>query len=62
MCYKKTEWIIFLLAKKQKRAEPELTDFEVPTSFWWEFKYLSESLLENVNGEFHRTDHVKKSM
>lgn len=62
MYYKKTERTIFFLAKKQKRAEPELTDFEVPTSFWWEFKYLSESLVENVNGEFHRTGHVKISM
>ncbi|KAF5892804.1 nucleolar protein 9, partial [Clarias magur] len=35
--------------KKQKRAEPELTDFEAPTSFWWELKYLSESMMENVN-------------
>ncbi|XP_027006656.2 nucleolar protein 9 [Tachysurus fulvidraco] len=36
-------------AKKQKKAEPELIDFEAPTSFWWELKYLSESLMENVN-------------
>ncbi|XP_062843687.1 nucleolar protein 9 [Trichomycterus rosablanca] len=36
-------------AKKQKKAEPELTDFEAPSSFWWEFKYLSDSLMENVN-------------
>ncbi|XP_060762340.1 nucleolar protein 9 isoform X2 [Neoarius graeffei] len=36
-------------AKKPKKAEPELTDFEAPTSFWWELKYLSESLMENVN-------------
>ncbi|KAL6468099.1 hypothetical protein MHYP_G00237760 [Metynnis hypsauchen] len=35
-------------AKKQKKAEPELTDFEVPVSFWWELKYLSETLMENV--------------
>ncbi|KAF7692421.1 nucleolar protein 9 [Silurus meridionalis] len=36
-------------AKKQKKAEPELIDFEAPTSFWWDLKYLSESLMENVN-------------
>ncbi|KAG7319894.1 hypothetical protein KOW79_017037 [Hemibagrus wyckioides] len=36
-------------AKKQKKAEPELIDYEAPTSFWWELKYLSESLMENVN-------------
>lgn len=36
-------------AKKQKKAEPELTDYEAPTSFWWELKYLSESLIENIN-------------
>ncbi|KAL7842237.1 hypothetical protein SRHO_G00239260 [Serrasalmus rhombeus] len=35
-------------AKKQKKAEPELTDFEVPVSFWWELKYLSDTLMENV--------------
>ncbi|XP_072524435.1 nucleolar protein 9 [Salminus brasiliensis] len=36
-------------AKNQKKTEPELTDFEVPVSFWWELKYLSDSLMENVN-------------
>uniref|UniRef100_A0A4W4GWU4 PUM-HD domain-containing protein n=1 Tax=Electrophorus electricus TaxID=8005 RepID=A0A4W4GWU4_ELEEL len=36
-------------AKKQKKQEPELTDFDAPTSFWWELKYLSDSLMENVN-------------
>ncbi|KAI4881676.1 hypothetical protein NFI96_031327 [Prochilodus magdalenae] len=35
-------------AKKQKKAEPELTDFEAPVSFWWELKYLSDTLMENV--------------
>lgn len=55
----KADFFFFPLAKKQKRAEPELTDFEAPTSFWWEFKYLSESLMENVNGECNRNNHVK---
>ncbi|TSP09060.1 Nucleolar protein 9 [Bagarius yarrelli] len=36
-------------AKKLKKAEPELTDFEAPTSFWWELKHLSETLMEHVN-------------
>ncbi|XP_066508727.1 nucleolar protein 9-like [Hoplias malabaricus] len=36
-------------AKRPKRAEIELTDFEVPVSFWWELKYLSDALMENVN-------------
>ncbi|XP_073713916.1 nucleolar protein 9-like [Misgurnus anguillicaudatus] len=35
--------------KRDKRSESELTDFEIPTSFWWELKYLSDSLMENVN-------------
>ncbi|XP_076847503.1 nucleolar protein 9 [Brachyhypopomus gauderio] len=36
-------------AKKQKRQEPEFTDYDAPTSFWWELKYLSDALMENVN-------------
>ncbi|XP_051990029.1 LOW QUALITY PROTEIN: nucleolar protein 9 [Xyrauchen texanus] len=36
-------------AKKDRRSQPDITDFEIPTSFWWELKYLSDSLMENVN-------------
>ncbi|XP_037315386.1 nucleolar protein 9 [Pungitius pungitius] len=28
---------------------PQLTDFEVPTSFWYELKSLTEALMDNVN-------------
>ncbi|KAK7159932.1 hypothetical protein R3I94_006078 [Phoxinus phoxinus] len=36
-------------AKKDKRCEPELVDFEIPTSFWWELKHLADHLMENIN-------------
>ncbi|XP_051557463.1 nucleolar protein 9 [Myxocyprinus asiaticus] len=36
-------------AKKDRRSQTDITDFEIPTSFWWELKYLSDSLMENVN-------------
>nr|XP_057924517.1 nucleolar protein 9 [Doryrhamphus excisus] len=34
---------------KDRNASPQLTDFEIPTSFWYELKSLTESLLDNVN-------------
>ncbi|XP_054889821.1 nucleolar protein 9 isoform X1 [Poeciliopsis prolifica] len=34
---------------KEHRAAPQLTDFEIPTSFWYELKSLTESLMENIN-------------
>ncbi|XDV28345.1 hypothetical protein PO909_031679 [Leuciscus waleckii] len=36
-------------AKKDKRCEVELVDFEIPTSFWWELKHLADRLMENIN-------------
>lgn len=35
--------------KKQKKAKAEVHDFEIPVSFWWELKHLSERLMENIN-------------
>ncbi|XP_038156332.1 nucleolar protein 9 [Cyprinodon tularosa] len=34
---------------KEQRAAPQLTDFEIPTSFWYELKSLTETLMENIN-------------
>ncbi|XP_026229360.1 nucleolar protein 9 [Anabas testudineus] len=34
---------------KERNAAPQLTDFEIPTSFWYELKSLTETLMENVN-------------
>uniref|UniRef100_A0A3B5LHI4 NOP9 nucleolar protein n=1 Tax=Xiphophorus couchianus TaxID=32473 RepID=A0A3B5LHI4_9TELE len=31
------------------KAAPQLTDFEIPTSFWYELKSLTETLMENIN-------------
>ncbi|XP_061926414.1 nucleolar protein 9 [Entelurus aequoreus] len=33
---------------KDRNAPPQLTDFEIPTSFWYELKSLTESLMDNV--------------
>ncbi|XP_016335308.1 nucleolar protein 9 [Sinocyclocheilus anshuiensis] len=35
--------------RKQKKPKAEVLDFEIPVSFWWELKHLSERLLENIN-------------
>ncbi|KAM8849345.1 nucleolar protein 9 isoform 1-T4 [Spinachia spinachia] len=34
---------------KERNIVPQLTDFEVPTSFWYELKSLTEALIHNVN-------------
>ncbi|XP_028328000.1 nucleolar protein 9 [Gouania willdenowi] len=34
---------------KERSAAPQLTDFETPTSFWFELRSLTETLMENVN-------------
>ncbi|XP_058483643.1 nucleolar protein 9 [Solea solea] len=34
---------------RDRSAAPQLTDFEIPTSFWYELKSLTETLMENVN-------------
>uniref|UniRef100_A0A1A7ZR94 NOP9 nucleolar protein n=1 Tax=Nothobranchius furzeri TaxID=105023 RepID=A0A1A7ZR94_NOTFU len=33
---------------KERRTAPQLTDFEIPTSFWYELKSLTEALMENI--------------
>ncbi|KAI7809981.1 putative nucleolar protein 9 [Triplophysa rosa] len=35
--------------KKDRKSTSEMRDFEIPASFWWELKYLSDSLMENLN-------------
>ncbi|XP_042370277.1 nucleolar protein 9-like, partial [Plectropomus leopardus] len=34
---------------KERNVAPQLTDFEIPTSFWYELKNLTEALMDNVN-------------
>lgn len=34
---------------KERNVPPQLTDFDIPTSFWYELKELTESLMANVN-------------
>ncbi|XP_060940480.1 nucleolar protein 9 isoform X2 [Limanda limanda] len=34
---------------KVRGVVPLLTDFEIPTSFWYELKSLTETLMENIN-------------
>ncbi|XP_014192702.1 nucleolar protein 9 [Haplochromis burtoni] len=34
---------------KERSIPPQLTDFEIPTSFWYELKDLTETLMENIN-------------
>ncbi|XP_041849014.1 nucleolar protein 9 [Melanotaenia boesemani] len=34
---------------KERSIAPQLTDFEIPTSFWYELKTLTETLMENIN-------------
>lgn len=36
-------------AAKERHVPPQLTDFDIPTSFWYELKELTESLKANVN-------------
>ncbi|KAJ0059003.1 hypothetical protein NL108_003368, partial [Boleophthalmus pectinirostris] len=36
-------------AAKDRHMTPQLTDFDIPTSFWYELKELTESLMANVN-------------
>ncbi|XP_073704533.1 nucleolar protein 9-like [Garra rufa] len=35
--------------KKPKKPKAEVLDFEIPVSFWWELKHLSDCVMENVN-------------
>ncbi|KAE8291344.1 Nucleolar protein 9 Pumilio domain-containing protein NOP9 [Larimichthys crocea] len=34
---------------KERNIVPQLTDFDIPTSFWYELKSLTETLMDNVN-------------
>lgn len=34
---------------KERHVAPQLTDFEIPTSFWYELKSLTETLMDNIN-------------
>lgn len=45
-------FFFFFSGAKERNAVPQLTDFEIPTSFWYELKSLTETLMDNVNREF----------
>lgn len=45
-------FLFFFAGAKERNAVPQLTDFELPTSFWYELKSLTEILMDNVNREF----------
>uniref|UniRef100_A0A3P9H020 PUM-HD domain-containing protein n=1 Tax=Oryzias latipes TaxID=8090 RepID=A0A3P9H020_ORYLA len=34
---------------KDRGVSPQMTDFEIPTSFWYEMGKLTETLMENIN-------------
>ncbi|XP_041805556.1 nucleolar protein 9 [Chelmon rostratus] len=34
---------------KERNVVPQLTDFEIPTSFWYELRSLTETLMDSVN-------------
>ncbi|TDH06096.1 hypothetical protein EPR50_G00130260 [Perca flavescens] len=34
---------------KERNVAPQLTDFEIPTAFWYELKSLTETLMDNIN-------------
>ncbi|TKS80301.1 Nucleolar protein 9 [Collichthys lucidus] len=38
-----------LTGAKERNIVPQLTDFDIPTSFWYELKSLTETLMDNVN-------------
>ncbi|KAF1383343.1 hypothetical protein PFLUV_G00130940 [Perca fluviatilis] len=40
---------VLSLSAKERNVAPQLTDFEIPTAFWYELKSLTETLMDNVN-------------
>ncbi|CAF94079.1 unnamed protein product, partial [Tetraodon nigroviridis] len=36
---------------KERSSVPQLTDFDIPTSFWYELKSLTDALMDNLNCE-----------
>uniref|UniRef100_H3CIY6 NOP9 nucleolar protein n=1 Tax=Tetraodon nigroviridis TaxID=99883 RepID=H3CIY6_TETNG len=34
---------------KERSSVPQLTDFDIPTSFWYELKSLTDALMDNLN-------------
>lgn len=41
----------FFTGAKEHNLVPQLIDFEIPTSFWYGLKSLTEALMDNVNCE-----------
>ncbi|XP_061694645.1 nucleolar protein 9 isoform X2 [Syngnathoides biaculeatus] len=45
---------------KERIASPQLADFEIPTSFWYELKSLTETLMDSV--QFSITDSIASAV
>lgn len=51
-----TFFFAFPAGVKERNSVPQLTDFDIPTSFWYELKSLTEALMDNVNCELSLSD------
>lgn len=49
-------FFVFSPGVKERNSVSPLTDFDVPTSFWYELKSLTEALMDNVTCELLETD------
>lgn len=44
-------FLVFSPGVKERNSVSPLTDFDIPTSFWYELKSLTEALMDNVKRE-----------
>lgn len=44
-------FFVFSPGAKERNSVAPLTDFDIPTSFWYELKSLTEALMDNVKCE-----------
>lgn len=47
---------VFSPGVKERNSVSPLTDFDIPTSFWYELRSLTEALMDNVKRELLETD------
>lgn len=52
-----SHFFLFSPGVKERNSVSPLTDFDVPTSFWYELKSLTEALMDNVKCELLETKH-----
>lgn len=50
-------FFVFSPGVKERNSVSPLTDFDIPTSFWYELKSLTEALMDNVKCELSETKH-----